>query len=119
MLSELSMKTFYYLEPCSSTRELLLHAKPKHFSILHTYQRGPSRGFGEQGERVIISGEHRPNFEGSKDNIGEQGTKENKFSFLWGTSQFISGNKPVYFRETREQVHPLGGPHQISGTDSL
>ena len=74
---------------------------------------------GNRGKRVIISGDYRPNFEGSKDNIGEQGTKENKFSFLWGTSQFISGNKPVYFRETREQVHPLGGPHQISGTDSL
>ena len=64
-------------------------------------------GFGEQGKQGIYfrgTGEQRPNFEGNKDNIGEQGTFENKFS-IFGEQ----GNKPIYFRGTREQVPPWEG----------
>ena len=55
-----------------------------------------ARGFGELGEMGIYfsgTGEQRPNFERNKDNIGEQGTKENKFSNFGE-----QGNKPIYSR---------------------
>ena len=74
--------------------------------------RGPPRGFGEQGKRVFISGE-----QGNKGQIlrgtGEQrqywGTENIRKTFDFGGEQ---GNKPIYFRRTREQVPPppLGGP---------
>ena len=55
---------------------------------------------GNRGKRAFISGEHG-NEQGNKDNIGEQGTYENKFS-MFGEQ----GNKPIYFRGTRKQVPP-------------
>ena len=57
---------------------------------------GPLPGvLGNRGKMSFISGEQRPNFEGNKDNIGEQGTQENKFSIFgnMGTNQFISGEQ--------------------------
>ena len=40
----------------------------------------PSQGFGEEEKRAFILREQRPNFEGNKNNIGDNGTYENKFS---------------------------------------
>ena len=51
---------------------------------------GGGRGVG-RGIYFRGTGEQRPHFEGNKDNIGEQGTKENKFS-IFGEH----GNKPIY-----------------------
>ena len=48
-------------------------------------------------------------FKGNKDNIGDKGTYENKFSIWGGGGGGGQGNKPINFRGTREQV-PLGGP---------
>ena len=59
----------------------------------------PSHGFWRTGEA-------RSNFEGNKDNIGEQGTQENKFSIL-----MRQGNKPIIFRGTREEVPPPPSTH--------
>ena len=62
----------------------------------------PPRGFGEHRNKGIYFkgiGEQRQNFEGNKDNIGEQGTYENNFLIFEE-----QGNKPIYFRGTREQV---------------
>ena len=60
--------------------------------------RGPPRGFGEQGKRVFISGEQRPNFEGNRGTktiLGNREHKKTNFRF-WGnrrSSQFISGEQ--------------------------
>ena len=51
-----------------------------------------SRGTGNKGK--IMSGT------GYKD-IGEHGTYEKQFSILWE-----QGNKPIYFRGTRERFSP-------------
>ena len=62
---------------------------------------GPPKLLGEQRKNGIISGEQRPNIEGNrgtKDNIGEQGTKETFFIFV------EQENTPIYFRGTREHV---------------
>ena len=66
---------------------------------------GTPRDFWEQGKRGIYfrrTGNQKTNFEGNKDNIGDQGTLENDiFSILWE-----HGNRPIYFRGTRELVLP-------------
>ena len=64
---------------------------------------------GNRGKRTLRG--TKANFEGNKDNIGEQGTKESKFS-IFGEQ----GNKPIYFREQRNR-YPLP-PHSPSGRAS-
>ena len=65
----------------------------------------PSQGFwGNRGEGYLFQENRGTKVkfwgeQGNKDNIGEQGTQENKFS--------IFGNKQIYFRGTRERVTPL------------
>ena len=74
----------------------------KHFGIRQF--RGPPGGFGEQGKREFISGEQRPNFQGSRGTMtifGNRELKKTNFRFL--------ENKPIYFRGTREQIPP-GSP---------
>ena len=72
--------------------------------------RGPPRGFGEQGKRGIYfrgTGEQRSNFEGNRGTktiLGNREHKKTKFRFLGnrGTSQFISGEQG--------NRYPLGRP---------
>ena len=57
-----------------------------------TMRSGPGvlGNWGKMGIYFSGTGEQRPNFERNKDNIGEQGTKENKFS-NFGEQE----NKPI------------------------
>ena len=67
----------------------------------------PSQGFYGTGKKGIYNRGTKAKFwgeQGNKDNIGKQGTYENKFS-IFGEQ----GNKPIYFRGTREQVPPWEG----------
>ena len=65
------------------------------------HERGPPRGFGEQGNKGIYfrgTGEQRPNFEGNRGTMTILGNREHKkanFPFLGnrGTSEFISGEQ--------------------------
>ena len=71
-----------------------------------------------RGKRVFISGE-----QGNKGQI-LRGTGEQRQ--YWGTGNIRKqiflilgklGNKPIYFRGTREQVPSLGGPHKCFITE--
>ena len=60
------------------------------------YQSGTYEAFAgvlaNKGNGIYFKGteEERPNFEGNRDNIGEQGILENKIGGNRGTNQFIS-----------------------------
>ena len=67
-------------------------------------ERGPPRGLGNRGKRVFISGEQWPKFEGNRGTNTIMGNREHrKTNFSIFGEQ---GNKPIYFRGTREQVTP-------------
>ena len=70
--------------------------------------------FGNREKRAFISGEQRLNFEGNKDNIGEQGTYENTFS-IFGEQM----NKPIYFRGTGEQRPSFAGNKDNIGEQGI
>ena len=61
----------------------------------------PSRKFWGTGKKDVNLRGTKANFEGNKDNIWEQGTKESKFS-IFGEQ----GNKPIYLREQRNRYPP-------------
>ena len=66
------------------------------------HQRGPPRGFGEQGKKDIYfrgTGEQRPNFEGNRGTKTIFGNREHKKTFRF----FISGEQGIRY--------PLGGHH--------
>ena len=75
-----------------------------------------SREFWGTGEKDINLRGTKANFEGNKDNNGEQGTLESKFSILGE-----QGNKPIYFREQRNRYPlippPSGGTQQLRQDD--
>ena len=58
---------------------------------------------GNRGKGHLFQGNKGQNLRGREEqkNIWEQGTQENKFSIFWE-----QGNKPSYFRGTREQEPP-------------
>ena len=88
------------------------HTKSVFHACFHSWvlfeSRGPPGGFGEQGKEGIYfrgTGESRPNFEGNRGTktiLGNSEHKKTNFRFLGNTE----GNKPIYFRGTREHVSP-------------
>ena len=72
---------------------------------------GTPRGFGEQGKRGIYfigTGNQKPNFEGNKDNIGDQFTLANDiFRFV------ETGEQANLFQGNKGTGTPLGGPQQL------
>ena len=67
-------------------------------------------GIGEMGICFRGTSEQRPNFErneGTKTILGHREHKKTDFRFFFRGGGEGQGNKPIYFRGTREQVPPL------------
>ena len=87
-----------------------------HSSTYTTTSMRPSQGFGGTGEQGHL-------FEGNRGTEGQNLRATGEQRQYWGTGNIENnfsifgeqGNKPIYFRGTREQVPPLGGPHYCCG----
>ena len=67
---------------------------------------GPSRGFGEQGDKGIFSGEQRPKKKGNRETqaiLGNREHRKSSFCFL------VTREQGHFFEGTREQVPPWEG----------
>ena len=83
------MYTYEELINCTffvKNREKKMEKRRFSYTLLHIrHIKEALPGFGGTGERRIYfrnTGKQRPNFERNKNNIGEQGTLENKFSIF-------------------------------------